>query len=76
MTFGVLTSRDGGNPTGKSVNRSPFVTGTVENPLHKADAVKSSVAVRAVMTDLFKTYGLPKVIHSDNGAPLPRRTAF
>ena len=30
---------------------------------------KSSVAVRAVMTDLFKTYGLPKVIHSDNGAP-------
>lgn len=30
---------------------------------------KTSVAVRAVMTDLFKTYGLPKVIHSDNGAP-------
>ena len=30
---------------------------------------KSSVAVRAVMTDLFKTYGLPKVIHSDNGEP-------
>ena len=30
---------------------------------------KSSVAVRAVMTDLFKTYGLPKVIHSDNGTP-------
>lgn len=30
---------------------------------------KSSVAVRAVMTDLFKTYSLPKVIHSDNGAP-------
>lgn len=30
---------------------------------------KSSVAVRAVMTDLFKTYCLPKVIHSDNGAP-------
>jgi len=30
---------------------------------------KSSVAVRAVMTDLFKAYGLPKVIHSDNGAP-------
>lgn len=30
---------------------------------------KSSVAVRAVMTDLLKTYGLPKVIHSDNGAP-------
>ena len=30
MTFGVLTSRDGGNPTGKSVNRSPFVTDTVE----------------------------------------------
>ena len=30
---------------------------------------KSSAAVRAVMTDLFKTYGLPKVIHSDNGTP-------
>ena len=30
---------------------------------------KTSAAVRAVMTDLFKTYGLPKVIHSDNGAP-------
>ena len=30
---------------------------------------KSSVAVRTVMTDLFKTYGLPKVIHSDNGTP-------
>ena len=30
---------------------------------------KTSVAVRAVMTDLFKTYGIPKVIHSDNGAP-------
>lgn len=30
---------------------------------------KTSVAVKAVMTDLFKTYGLPKVIHSDNGAP-------
>lgn len=30
---------------------------------------KSSLAVRAVMTELFKTYGLPKVIHSDNGAP-------
>lgn len=30
---------------------------------------KTSLAVRSVMTDLFKTYGLPKVIHSDNGAP-------
>ena len=30
---------------------------------------KSSEAVRAVMTDLFKTYGLPKVIRSDNGTP-------
>jgi hypothetical protein len=30
---------------------------------------KTSAAVRAVMTELFKTYGLPKVIHSDNGAP-------
>lgn len=30
---------------------------------------KTSVAVKAVMTELFKTYGLPKVIHSDNGAP-------
>ena len=30
---------------------------------------KKSVAVRAVMTELFKTYGIPNVIHSDNGAP-------
>lgn len=30
---------------------------------------KTSEAVRAVMTRLFKTYGLPKAIHSDNGAP-------
>ena len=30
---------------------------------------KDSAAVRAVMTELFRTYGLPKVIHSDNGAP-------
>lgn len=30
---------------------------------------KSSEAVRAVMTDLFKKYGLPKVIRSDNGTP-------
>lgn len=30
---------------------------------------KTSVAVRAVMTELFKTYGIPNVIHSDNGAP-------
>ena len=30
---------------------------------------KTSEAVRAVMTDLFKKYGLPKVIHSDNGTP-------
>ena len=30
---------------------------------------KKSDAVRAVMTDLFKKYGLPKVIRSDNGTP-------
>lgn len=30
---------------------------------------KSSKAVRAVMTELFKEYGLPKVIRSDNGTP-------
>jgi transposase InsO family protein len=30
---------------------------------------KTSEAVRAVMTELFKKYGLPKVIHSDNGTP-------
>ena len=30
---------------------------------------KSSEAVRAVMTSLFRKYGLPKAIHSDNGAP-------
>ena len=30
---------------------------------------KSSEAVRAVMTSLFQKYGLPKAIHSDNGAP-------
>ena len=30
---------------------------------------KTSEAVKAVMTRLFKTYGLPKAIHSDNGAP-------
>lgn len=30
---------------------------------------KSSQAVREVMTDLFKKYGLPKVIRSDNGTP-------
>ena len=30
---------------------------------------KTSGAVRAVMTELFRTYGLPKVIHSDNGTP-------
>ena len=30
---------------------------------------KTSEAVRSVMTELFKTYGLPKVIHSDNGTP-------
>ena len=30
---------------------------------------KSSESVRAVMTDLFRKYGLPKVIHSDNGTP-------
>lgn len=30
---------------------------------------KSSESVRAVMTELFKKYGLPKVIRSDNGTP-------
>lgn len=30
---------------------------------------KSSENVRLVMTSLFEKYGLPKVIHSDNGAP-------
>lgn len=30
---------------------------------------KSSNSVRAVLTELFKEYGLPKVIHSDNGTP-------
>lgn len=30
---------------------------------------KSSEAVRAVMTNLFRKYGLPKVIRSDNGTP-------
>jgi transposase InsO family protein len=30
---------------------------------------KTSEAVRAVMTELFKKYGLPKVIRSDNGPP-------
>lgn len=30
---------------------------------------KSSEAVRTVMTNLFKKYGLPKVIRSDNGTP-------
>lgn len=30
---------------------------------------KTSEAVRAVMTELFKKYGLPKVIRSDNGTP-------
>lgn len=30
---------------------------------------KTSEAVRAVMTELFRKYGLPKVIRSDNGIP-------
>ena len=30
---------------------------------------KDTAAVRAVMTGLFQKYGLPKVIHSDNGSP-------
>ena len=30
---------------------------------------KTSEAVRTVMTSLFRKYGLPKAIHSDNGAP-------
>lgn len=35
----------------------------------KLMTAKDSTAVRAVMTELFRKYGLPKVIHSDNGAP-------
>ncbi len=30
---------------------------------------KSSEAVRVVMTELFRKYGLPRAIHSDNGTP-------
>ena len=30
---------------------------------------KSSETVRAIMTELFKKYGLPRCIHSDNGTP-------
>ena len=30
---------------------------------------KTAEAVRSVMTELFRKYGLPKAIHSDNGAP-------
>ena len=30
---------------------------------------KTADAVRAVMTELFRKYGLPKAIHSDNGSP-------
>lgn len=30
---------------------------------------RDSAAVKAVLTDLFKKYGLPKVIRSDNGTP-------
>ena len=30
---------------------------------------KTAEAVRPVMTELFRKYGLPKAIHSDNGAP-------
>lgn len=30
---------------------------------------KTAETVRAIMTDLFKQYGLPKCIHSDNGVP-------
>lgn len=30
---------------------------------------KTSETVRAIMTELFRKYGLPKVIHSDNGTP-------
>lgn len=30
---------------------------------------KTAEAVRAIMTELFKEYGLPKAIHSDNGSP-------
>ena len=32
-------------------------------------STKSSDAVKAVMTELFREYGLPKAIHSDNGVP-------
>lgn len=35
----------------------------------KLMTTKTSEAVRIVMTELFKKYGLPKVIHSDNGTP-------
>lgn len=30
---------------------------------------KSSEAVKSVMTELFRIYGLPKAVHSDNGTP-------
>ena len=30
---------------------------------------KSAEAVRSVMTELFRKYGLPRAIHSDNGVP-------
>jgi len=30
---------------------------------------KTAEAVRAVMTELFRKYGLPRAIHSDNGSP-------
>ena len=30
---------------------------------------KTAKAVRPIMTELFRKYGLPKAIHSDNGAP-------
>ena len=32
-------------------------------------STKSSDAVKAVMSELFRQYGLPKAIHSDNGVP-------
>ncbi len=35
----------------------------------KLMSTKSSAAVKVVMAELFRQYGLPKAIHSDNGTP-------
>lgn len=37
---------------------------------------KTIEAVRSVMTDLFRKYGLPKAIHSDNGPPFAANTGI